>query len=141
MDPSDYDLANAVAGLRVEQARIREASDRMMRVTGSSTSKDRMVTATVDSQGRLVGLALAGTRYRQLASKDLTARIVETVRAAQDDAAREAASTLTGLLPKGLGMPVNGDFDLDAMFDAAVAAATASWEDGNTPKGADGNGR
>ena len=95
----------------------------MRNVTGSSTSKDKMVTATVDSQGRLVGLTLKGTRYRQLAPAELTSRIVETVRAAQELAARESASMLAGLLPAGLGMPLDGNFDLDAMFDAAVNAA------------------
>ncbi|MGH3380328.1 MAG: YbaB/EbfC family nucleoid-associated protein [Actinoallomurus sp.] len=117
------DLDAALAGLRAEQTRIRAASDQMNAVTGSSTSKDRMISATVDSRGRLVDLKLKGTRYRQLAPAELTARIAETVREAQDSAARTSAETLAGLLPPGLGLPVDGEFDLDAMFEAAVGAA------------------
>lgn len=122
---SDYDLQGAIADLRVEQARIKEAGERMASVTGSATSTDRMVTATVDQGGRLTDLKLVGTRYRQLAPAELAGRIIETVRAAQEDAARESAERLAGLLPPGLGLPADGDFDLEAMFDAAVAAAEA----------------
>lgn len=122
---SNYDLQGAIADLRAEQARIQEAGERMTSVTGSAKSKDRIVTATVDAQGRLTDLKLAGTRYRQLAPAELASRIVETVRAAQEDAARVSAERLAGLLPPGIGLPVDGEFDLEAMFDAAVAAAEA----------------
>jgi DNA-binding protein YbaB len=122
----EFDLNEAITGLRAEQSRIQAATEHMSSITGSAVSKDRMVTATVDSQGRLVDLKLEGTRYRKLSPAELTARIVATVREAQDDAARAAASALSGLLPDGLGMPVDGDFDLEAMFDAAVSAVTAT---------------
>jgi DNA-binding protein YbaB len=138
-NPQGFDLEHAIADLRAEQARIQAASEHMASLTGSATSKDRMVTATVDSRGRLVDLKLAGTRYRQLAPAELTTRIVETVREAQEDAARTAASELSGLLPDGLGMPAFGEFDLEAMFDAAVTAARATAE---TPQeGADNDGQ
>jgi DNA-binding protein YbaB len=120
--PKGYDLQAALADLRAEQERIKEASDRMAKVTGSATSKDRMISATVDSQGRLVALKLAGTRYRQLSPKELTSRIVEIVRSAQDDSARAGMTMMRELMPAGLGVPVDGDFDLDAMFDAAVTS-------------------
>jgi hypothetical protein len=141
-NPPEYDMGQAIAELRAEQARIRAAGERMTSVTGSATSNDRMVSATVDSRGRLTGLKLTGTRYRQLAPAELCTRIVSTVRAAQEDAAREAAGTLAGLLPPGLGLPVGGDFDLDAMFDAAVSAAMASAADagGTSQEGADHDG-
>jgi YbaB/EbfC DNA-binding family len=127
-NPSDFDLEHAIADLRTEQARIQAANEQMMSLTGSAMSKDRMVTATVDNQGRLVDLKLAGTRYRQLAPAELTRRIVDTVRAAQEDAARASAKALEGLLPAGLGLPADGEFDLEAMFDAAVTAARATTE-------------
>jgi DNA-binding protein YbaB len=117
-----FDPRTAMADLRAEQARIQAATERMTSVSGSASSKDKMVTATVDGQGRLVELKLAGTRYRQLAAGELTARIVATVRSAQEEAARATASVLSGLLPAGLGMPVDGELDLKAMFDAAVAS-------------------
>jgi DNA-binding protein YbaB len=137
-NPSGFDLEHAIADLRAEQARIQAATDHMTSLTGSATSKDRMVTATVDSRGRLVDLTLAGTRYRRLAPAELTTRIVQTVREAQEDAARTTASALTGLLPEGLGLPVDGEFDFEAMFDAAVTAARATAE--STQEGTDSDG-
>jgi hypothetical protein len=107
-------------------------------LTGSASSTDRMVTATVDGQGRLVDLKLTGKRYRQLAPAELTGRIVETVRAAQEDAARQAANALADILPPGLGLPIGGELDLGAMFDAAVSAALATEQ--TTTEGAGGNG-
>jgi DNA-binding protein YbaB len=133
----EFNMQNAIAELRAEQAKIQEAGERMNRLTGSASSADRMITATVDSQGRLVDLKLAGGRYRKLAPAELTGRIVETVRAAQENAARQASDAFAGLLPPGLGMPVGGEFDLDAMFDAAVSAALATEQ---TMDGANGNG-
>ncbi|MDN3358994.1 YbaB/EbfC family nucleoid-associated protein [Actinomadura sp. DC4] len=121
-DSPAYDVQAAIASLRAEQTRIQAATDRMTAVTGSSSSKDRMVTATVDGQGRLVELKLTGTRYRQLAPVELAARIARTVRSAQDDAARTAATALAELLPAGLGLPIDGGLDLGAMFDTAVSA-------------------
>jgi DNA-binding protein YbaB len=133
----EFNMQDAIAELRAEQAKIQEAGERMNRLTGSASSADRMITATVDSQGRLVDLKLEGGRYRKLAPADLTGRIVETVRAAQENAARQASDAFAGLLPPGLGMPVGGEFDLDAMFDAAVSAALATER---TTDGANGNG-
>ena len=133
----EFNLDDAIVDLRAEQARIQAAAEHMSSITGSAVSKDRMVTATVDSQGRLVDLKLAGTRYRKLPPAELTASIAATVRQAQDDAARAAAAALSGLLPEGLGLPVGGELDLDAMFDAAVNAARATQ---NSQEGADGNG-
>jgi DNA-binding protein YbaB len=133
--PPEYDLNAAITDLRAEQARIQAATERMSSITGSAVSKDRAVTVTVDHQGRLVDLKLAGERYRRLPPAELAASIVATVQQAQDEATREAMTTLSGLMPDGLGMPVGGDLDLEAMFDAAMAAATTPRE------GTDDNGR
>jgi YbaB/EbfC DNA-binding family len=132
----EYDLNKAIVDLRAEQERIQAATEHMSSIIGSAVSKDRVVTATVDNQGRLVDLKLAGTRYRKLAPAELTASIVATVRQAQDDAARATATALSGLLPDGLGMPVGGDLDLEAMFEAAVSEARATR---TAQEGADDN--
>ena len=133
----EFNLDDAIVDLRAEQARIKAATEHMSTITGSAVSTDRVVTATVDSQGRLVDLKLAGTRDRKRAPAELTASIVATGRQAQEDAAAAAATAWSGLLPEGLGMPVGGELDLDSMFDAAVNAARATQ---NSQEGANGNG-
>jgi hypothetical protein len=137
-DKPTYDAAAAVENLRAQKTRIRALGDRMAAITGSSTSTDRMVTAIVDGQGRLVDLKLVGTRYRKLAPTELTSRIVETVRAAQTSAAQETASTLADLLPAELGLPRFGEkLDLDEMFESAIAGADHPFLSEKTPEADD----
>jgi len=126
--PLRQQLDAALANLRVQQTRIQAASEQLAKATATATSKDRAIEATVDSQGRLTALKLNGTGYRKLAPAELTARIVDTVRSAQDAAARQAADALTGLLPTDLGGGLgpggssDGGWDIDAMFEAAARA-------------------
>ena len=121
------EMESALAELRAQQARIRELHDRIENQCTTMRSKDRMITATVDNSNRLIELELSGSRYRSLAPAELAARIVETVRSAQDAAASTVKDVLTELIPggfgPGLGALVNGDFDLDRMFDEAVRDA------------------
>jgi len=124
--PLRQQLDEALAKLQVQRTRIQAASDQLAKATAAATSKDRAIEATVDNQGRLSALKLNGTGYRKLAPAELAARIVETVRSAQDAAARQAADALAGLLPDGLGLGPSvrsdGGWDIDAMFEAAARA-------------------
>jgi hypothetical protein len=119
----------ALASLRVQQTRIQAASEQLAKTTGKAKSKDRSVEAVVDNQGMLTSLKLTGTGYRKLAPAELAARIVETVRAAQDAARQQASASLAGLMPTGFGAAfgpaapaADGSWDIDAMFDAAARA-------------------
>jgi DNA-binding protein YbaB len=127
--PFQQQMETALADLRAKRTRIQAASEQLAKTTGTATSKDRSVEAVVDNQGKLTSLKLKGTGYRKLAPAELSARIVETVRAAQDAAARQASESLAGLMPTGLGFGLgpaapaaDGTWDIDAMFDAAARA-------------------
>jgi DNA-binding protein YbaB len=127
--PLHQQLESALANMRVQQARIKAASEQLAKATATAASKDRAIEATVDSQGKLTALNLKGTGYRKLAPAELAARIVDTVRSAQDAVGRQAAEALTGLMPTGLGLGMaptvssDGGWDIDAMFEAAARAA------------------
>jgi hypothetical protein len=126
--PLRQKLDAALADLRVQQTRIREATEQLAKATSTVTSKDRAIEATVDSQGKLTAIKLKGTGYRKLAPAEFAARVVDTVRSAQDIAARQAADVLTDLMPADLGqgiprtVPADGGWDIDAMFEAAARA-------------------
>ena len=122
--PAGDEMEAALASLRAQQERIQQAHGQIKAIFGTSTSKDRMVSATVDARGRLTDLRIAGSRYRQMAPAELSDRIVETVRSAQDQAAREALSMFSGLAPSGMLSVLNGGFDFESMFDAAVETAS-----------------
>jgi hypothetical protein len=127
--PLDDQLAAALADLRVQQTRIRTVTEEVSKATANAASKDRAIEATVDSQGKLTGLKLKGTAYRKLAPAELAARIVDTVRSAQDSAVRQTMDTLSGLLPAGMGLDLGSGLtldrapDIDGLFDAAVRLA------------------
>ena len=112
----------AVANLRAQQDRIREAGRRMSAASHAATSPDRSVEVTVDAQGRLTGLSLKGKAYRTLAPTEFADRIARTVQAAQDAAAARSAAALAEYVPARLRQVLEGTFDLDAMFDAAIEA-------------------
>jgi hypothetical protein len=62
---------------------------------------------------------------------------VETVRAAQVEAAREAASHMKALMPSGFGFgladALDGGFDMDKMFTAAARLVQDSALQDETP--------
>jgi hypothetical protein len=127
--PLREQLDAALTDLRMQHTRIRTATEELSKATANATSKDRAIEATVDSQGKLTGLKLKGTGYRKLAPAELAARIVDTVRSAQDSAARRAMDALSGLLPAGLGLGLGPGLtpdripDIDGIFEAAARMA------------------
>ncbi|MEV6229741.1 YbaB/EbfC family nucleoid-associated protein [Saccharopolyspora shandongensis] len=126
--PLFNEMEAAMAELRAQQAKIRDAQEQTQKETTSATSKDRMITVTVDHQQRLTAVRFDGTRYRSLAPAELANRIVELVREAQEDAAGKALAMFAQLAPTGFGSDIadvmGGDFDLDRMFDEAVRQAS-----------------
>jgi len=118
-------MESALANLRAQQEKIREFGFLMAERKVAVTSKNRMISATVDSYGRLVDLAIKGNRYRSLAPAELAKVIVETVAKAQDSAAKQTMAAAAEISPKAFefGSLTGREFDLDAMFDAAARLA------------------
>lgn len=112
--PVPDDMEAAVASMREQLEKVGQAIGEVENISESATSKDRMVTATVDARGRLTDLALNGRRWRDLAPKELCARVVETVESAREAATGKTTQLMTGLLPPGLDAVFDGsakDFD------------------------------
>ena len=119
-------LEAALTELRESQEKIRQFNTAQKEQRTTILSKNRMVSVTVDSGGRLTDLMFKGNRYRNLAPAELASVVKETITRAQvaaEQAVREAASGLLpgdsrgfdGLFGKGLGF--------DEMFDEAVKLA------------------
>ncbi|MFT7841739.1 YbaB/EbfC family nucleoid-associated protein [Saccharothrix sp. BKS2] len=120
--PLHDEMTTALTDLRAQQDRIAETLAQLGSVEATSTSEDRLLQATVDGQGRLTGLKFTGRRWRDLAPKELAAKLVEVVNRAQDQAAQQTASLMSGLMPAGLDPERLRDLgtDLDALFESAV---------------------
>ncbi|WP_329791561.1 YbaB/EbfC family nucleoid-associated protein [Lentzea sp. DG1S-22] len=125
--PLHNELDGVLADLKEQQGRITEAVGRLESAETTVVTEDRMIQATVDAKGKLTGLKLTGRRWRDLAPKELTARIVEVVNRAQDKAAEQTAELVAPLLPPGVSLDsmLGSTPDLQGMFKSAMEDLTA----------------
>jgi DNA-binding protein YbaB len=116
-------MTEAMRELRDKQGEIASALGKLHEATATATSKDRVLTATVDGQGKLTELAFNGKRWREMAPKELGAKIVEVVAEAQEQAARKTSELMGGLVPSGFDLEQLRTVgpDLESMIDEAVA--------------------
>ena len=119
----ENEMSGALGELRAKQEEIAAALAKMQEATATATSKDRMLKATVDGQGRLTELAFNGTRWREMAPKELGAKIVEVVADAQRGAAEATGELMGGLVPAGMDLEElrSAGPDLEAMMNSAIA--------------------
>ena len=118
-------MTEAMRELRDKQGEIAAALGKLNEATATATSKDRMLQATVDGQGKLTELAFNGKRWREMAPKELGAKIVEVVAEAQEQAALKTSALMGGLVPTGFDLEQLRTVgpDLEAMMDEAIADA------------------
>lgn len=116
-------MTEAMRELRDKQGEIASALGKLNEATATASSKDRMLTATVDGQGKLTELAFNGKRWREMAPKELGAKIVEVVAEAQEQAALRTSELMGGLVPTGFDLDQLRTVgpDLETMIDDAVA--------------------
>jgi len=122
------EMTEALTSLRAEQEKIAAALAKLGEVTASATTKDHTIKATVDGQGRLVELDFKGQKWRDLAPKELGAKIVEVVTEAQQQASGATVELMAGLTPTGVDLErlrVEGP-DLEAMI-TSVIEDTGRW--------------
>jgi hypothetical protein len=92
-------ITSLVADLRDSVAGIDETRQRMLHVTGVAWSDDRLIRAVVGPRGQLVDLEIDPRVYRTPNSRQLSASILATVRAAVDDANAKTKEILEKVLP------------------------------------------
>lgn len=119
----ENEMTGALRELRAKQEEIASALGKLHEATATATSKDRMLKATVDGQGRLTELAFNGKRWREMAPQELGAKIVEVVADAQRGAAEATSELMGGLVPAGVDLEElrSAGPDLEAMMNSAIA--------------------
>jgi len=119
----ENEMTEAMRELRGKQEEIASVFGKLQESTATATSKDRMLQATVDGQGRLTELGFNGKRWREMAPKELGAKIVEVVAEAQQQAAAATNELMAGLVPAGVDLEQLRSVgpDLEAMIDTAIA--------------------
>jgi DNA-binding protein YbaB len=105
-------LSAMVADLRKTTARIPEIQREMLAVTGSAWSDDGLVKAVVGPRGHLLELEIDPQVYRTPNSKALAATIVQTVRAAVEEAGEKSRRLMEESLPADMRPARLGGTDL-----------------------------
>jgi DNA-binding protein YbaB len=88
----------------------------------TATSKNRSIAVTVDSRGEILEIDFKSKGYRTMAPKELSALIIETVRAAREQAMAKMLADFAPVIPER--MPINdmlaGKVDFEAMMRDAL---------------------
>ncbi|GAA2867338.1 hypothetical protein Acy02nite_10270 [Actinoplanes cyaneus] len=106
-------LRGMIADLNKATAQLPDIQKRMLAVTGTAWSPDRMIKAVVGPRGHLLELEIDPRVLRQPNSKALSASIVQTVRTAIEDAGRQSTEVMDEALPsdlRALGSSATRDF-------------------------------
>ncbi|MBO0867009.1 MAG: YbaB/EbfC family nucleoid-associated protein [Micromonosporaceae bacterium] len=109
-------LQSIVGDLRKTIDNIDGIQQRMLRVTGTAWSDDRLIKAVVGPRGQLVDLEIDPRVYRNPNSKALSASIVATVRAAVQDAAGKVKEIYAESVPADLRAAQVGGMDMEKLI-------------------------
>ena len=103
------DLKRTLQGAEQTQRKV-------MRVTATATSDDRMIKATVGPRGQLVHLEIDPRVYRRPNATALADAIVATVRAAAEQAMADVQEILSESLPRDLSIRQYGSLDMQRLM-------------------------
>ncbi|ROO62075.1 hypothetical protein EDC02_4044 [Micromonospora sp. Llam0] len=103
MERPDWNSLSGIIGdLKRATAELPDLHKKMLKVTGTAWSDDRMIKAVVGPRGHLLELDIDPRVFRKPNSKALSAAIVQTVRLAVEDATRQSAEIIDETLPSDL---------------------------------------
>jgi DNA-binding protein YbaB len=100
--------------------RAGQAQEALTAVSGTATSKDRLVSATVDARGAVTELKFHTTRYRAMAPTELSALLLDTIAKAQQEVSARLEEVLGPIGPEDLEIDdvTSGRADLADMLEA-----------------------
>ncbi|MFC5666683.1 YbaB/EbfC family nucleoid-associated protein [Kitasatospora misakiensis] len=118
-NPFAEQIAQAMADMQSELARAEALQQEMNELTGSVTSKDRMVTVKVGSQGQVVSMTFHTTAYREMAPAELAkilTGVLNEARAAVGEQVAERIGRFDGL-GETLRLNMTGGTELDEILE------------------------
>lgn len=112
----------ALAELRGTQERLRSIRSKLQRKATKVTSKDGMVTVTLNGQTEVASIVFNTAKFRRMAPAELGKVLVETITQARAQGRSQVFDAYRSLMPKGMDIDaiVTGKFNLDKMFDDAA---------------------
>ncbi|MGW0855107.1 YbaB/EbfC family nucleoid-associated protein [Streptomyces sp. NPDC002690] len=106
-------LAETLAELDTVTAGLTDAKEELREATYVVRSRDRVVEATVGSQGQLTDLRFLDNKYRSMSSTELAASVLEAASQARDAMSRHVMRTMQPFTEPRLGMSPMKGFDID----------------------------
>ncbi len=130
----------ALDELRRSQERLRSLRGEMRSKATKVTSKDGMITVTLDGRSEVTGIAFNTAKFRRMAPAELGAALVETIGRARSEGRARVIDAYRGMFPKGTDIDaiMAGKFNVDKIFDDAARRAEAIMADGQ-PRPVPGN--
>jgi DNA-binding protein YbaB len=123
---------DAVIELRRSQERLRSLRDQMQSKATKVTSKDGMITVTLDGKSEVTSIAFNTAKFRRMAPAELSAVLVETINRARSEGRARVIDAYRSMFPNGMDLDavMTGKFNMDKMFDDTVRRAEAIIADG-----------
>ncbi|MGV9263227.1 YbaB/EbfC family nucleoid-associated protein [Kitasatospora sp. NPDC003701] len=118
-NPFAEQIAQAMAEMQSELARAEEMQKEMNELTASVTSKDRMVTVKVGSQGQVVSMTFHTNGYREMAPAELAKVLTDSLneaRAAVGEQVAERIGRFDGM-GETLRLSMTGGTELDEILE------------------------
>lgn len=97
-------MEQALARLREDQEKVARASASLASATEEAVSKDRAISAKVDSQGELVELKFRSSSYKSMAPAELSAAVMDVVKRARDRMQDRVTEAYAPFAPEGIDM-------------------------------------
>jgi DNA-binding protein YbaB len=112
---------NAMAELTRTQERLEAVRSQMEAKPYKITSKDGMVTVTLDQRGDVKDIKFNTAKFRRMAPAELSAALVEVLQKARAEGRAELLKAYRPFLPAGLDLDqmMAGKFSVDGIFDSA----------------------
>jgi DNA-binding protein YbaB len=112
----------ALDELRRTQKQLGTIRSELQEKATKVTSKDGMITVTLDGRSELAGIAFNTAKFRRMAPAELGSVLLETINQARAQGRSRIIDSYRSLVPKGMDIDaiMAGKFSLDKMFDDAA---------------------
>ena len=120
MSNQGHSLEHLFEQYREQRNAFTDLHRKVQEIAATATSPRKEVSVTVNHGGSLTDISFAGTAYKRMSSKDLSALILRTFQDAREKAFEESAALIAPLMPAGLNARelVAGRLGMDTLVPA-----------------------
>jgi DNA-binding protein YbaB len=122
----------ALGELRRSQERLRSLRNDVQSKATKVTSKDGMVTVTLEGGSEVTSIAFNTAKFRRMAPAELSSVLVETINRARSEGRARVIDAYRSMFPDGMDIDavMAGKFNVEKIFDDAARRAHAIMADG-----------